>query len=421
MKFIYCRKDFTKRFCLIISVVLICICFGGCSLLGDLLRDDFKLSTEATEQVTNAVSAEAVETSYSYENISNEKVKNLYLQIDSVVSGSDCKEIECTGILAEKQLFEALTAYKNDHPEVFWLKNTFTYYEYDGISYVTYEFSVTGYELAEKKEKFTAEVEKIIEMAPMYSSEYERELFVNNYLVDNCYYDEAAAVDDEVIGHENDAYGAIVEGKAVCEGYARAFQIICNRVGLDCVCIAGNADNVGHEWNCVRINGAWYQVDVTWNDSGEPACMNDYLNLTDEQMYYDHTPDKLFSEISDEDYFSSEYLLGNLFLPECDSTEYNYYEISSPLLYSFEYENNVEISEALYDAMLRGDSYFSIMVDENLDFENACYTLIDEGYIINYIDYANEMMNYQIEVDSSACSVYTKDNLRVVTMILSYV
>lgn len=58
----------------------------------------------------------------------------------------------------------------------------------------------------------------------------------------------------------------------VCEGYAEAFKILCDRKNIPCVLVTGPAtsspDSEGesHAWNITKINGSWYCVDVTWND-----------------------------------------------------------------------------------------------------------------------------------------------------------
>ena len=98
-------------------------------------------------------------------------------------------------------------------------------------------------------------------------NDFEREEYINNYIIDNCRYDEEAAENNDVQGNENDAYGALVDGKAVCEGYARAFQLLCNKANIDCVLLSGTADSDNHAWNGVKISGDWYQIDVTWNDT----------------------------------------------------------------------------------------------------------------------------------------------------------
>lgn len=58
----------------------------------------------------------------------------------------------------------------------------------------------------------------------------------------------------------------------VCEGYARAFKVLCDRAGVPCVLVDGNARSSpsgageAHMWNYVQIGDAWYAIDVTWND-----------------------------------------------------------------------------------------------------------------------------------------------------------
>ena len=51
-----------------------------------------------------------------------------------------------------------------------------------------------------------------------------------------------------------------------CTGYACLFKAICEVSGIDCWMVFGYAGG-GHAWNQVRINGKWYYVDPTWNDS----------------------------------------------------------------------------------------------------------------------------------------------------------
>ena len=67
------------------------------------------------------------------------------------------------------------------------------------------------------------------------------------------------------------AYGALICGQAVCEGYAEAFLLLCSAADIPCMIISGEADGRAHAWNLVQIGGAWYHVDCTWDD-----CRHDY-------------------------------------------------------------------------------------------------------------------------------------------------
>lgn len=110
-------------------------------------------------------------------------------------------------------------------------------------------------------------------------SDYEIVCAVNDYLCDNVYYPEKEPY--EPITHT--AYGALKNGCAVCEGYACAAKLILNGCGVECDIEVGNCLNGGgHAWNLVKIDGKWYQLDVTWDDQSKDR--SDYLLVTDEYM-----------------------------------------------------------------------------------------------------------------------------------------
>ena len=72
----------------------------------------------------------------------------------------------------------------------------------------------------------------------------------------------------------------------VCEGYARAYKVICDQFGIPCVLIGGTVvqggTTIGHMWNGVLINGKWYLTDVTWDDAGNKASYKYFMvgNIT---------------------------------------------------------------------------------------------------------------------------------------------
>lgn len=95
-------------------------------------------------------------------------------------------------------------------------------------------------------------------------SNYNKILQVHDYLIDNIEYNSDN-------NSSYDIYGALINGKAVCEGYAESFKYIMDEIGIPCVLVTGKATNSegtteSHEWNYVEINNKWYAVDVTWDD-----------------------------------------------------------------------------------------------------------------------------------------------------------
>lgn len=89
-------------------------------------------------------------------------------------------------------------------------------------------------------------------------SEYERELAAYDYITSNCSYSYEAA-------NAANAYGVLGEGAAKCDGISLAMKWICEEMGISCMVMAGNPpdNSIGHAWNVVRIDGTYYDLDVT--------------------------------------------------------------------------------------------------------------------------------------------------------------
>lgn len=144
---------------------------------------------------------------------------------------------------------------------------------------------------AEKQEEIRKKVAEVIaEIITPDMTELEKELAINQYLCDTCEYDNAALENAEahdyayVDSEFNDsftAYGALINGRCVCAGYAGAFKLLADAAGLDSVVVTGVLEgNLPHAWNKVRIDGEWEILDVTNNDN--EFLSNALLNLPDE-------------------------------------------------------------------------------------------------------------------------------------------
>lgn len=91
-----------------------------------------------------------------------------------------------------------------------------------------------------------------------------------------------AKVDSARVQQSQEAYGLLVEGTSVCNGYAQAFNAMAQAVGLRSVEVTGS-DSAGvtggsHAWNKVLVDGEWLLVDTTWDDV-EAGPRSDYLML----------------------------------------------------------------------------------------------------------------------------------------------
>ena len=110
-------------------------------------------------------------------------------------------------------------------------------------------------------------------------SDFDKELFVHDYLCQNCRY---AKDDDRDIVHT--AYGAIVLKNAVCDGIAKAVKLLLNMLDVPCIVVTGKFKGNGHAWNIVKINGRAYQLDVTMDNQSWDSNCYDCFNLRDVEM-----------------------------------------------------------------------------------------------------------------------------------------
>ena len=413
MKFRYIKNAVAVS--LAVTALLI---MSSCSFLEELDSLISASQTETQDTTEPLKKRHPVETSYGFENLSDDSLEDLYYLIDEYSDNKSGVEFKIDGIYTYRQIHETIIAYKNDHPENFWLKTSYSYYNLDSETYIYLFFNKSKDEIDVDKEKFNAVVDEIVSNAPKNASDFEIEKYINDYLIDNCEYDHEAAENEKIIANENDAYGALVDKKAVCEGYARAFQLLCTRLGLDCVNITGESEGVGHQWNCVKIEGDWYYVDVTWNDTdGEAEYLKyDYFNLTTEQLKKTHKIDTAFAELTDDEY--NESYSYNLFIPQCTSEEYNYYKYTC--LTIDDIYNSDEIKNSIAKSVKNGETYYNFRINEELDYSSVTDELITQGYMYEWLVGVNDINGYDPEINPS-CKVYENSEHNVVTIVLEYI
>ncbi|KQM82489.1 DUF2510 domain-containing protein [Agromyces sp. Leaf222] len=158
----------------------------------------------------------------------------------------------------------------------------------DGILYVTYTASAD--DLAANRDATYAKAQEVVaEVITDGMGDAEKVTALNDWITANAEYDYEALAAKEALGSVPDAEaaawqasGALVDGSAVCAGYAYAFEALALEAGLDAVVVTGDVTAGGrHAWNKVSIDGRWLAVDTTWNDD---EAANQYLMITDAEF-----------------------------------------------------------------------------------------------------------------------------------------
>ena len=272
---------------------------------------------------------QAGRTYYYYENL-NASQKKVYDAIDSAVLKMESGMLSL-GKTSVRDISLAFAAVRADHPEYFWMPHSYInkiagdqYYiaiEYEGegnsVSYLCTKAERTSMEAALKRT--VAEIKKLI---PANASDYEIELFLHDYICQNVSYVDTGANDMRYT-----AYGALVEKQAICEGYARAMQLLLNEFSIPSTLVCGYSLERGesHMWNSVKIGGDWYNLDVTWDDDDQNRLTTHrYFNLTDSELSKTHIADPDFSTLADGDFGGGTVPSYNFSLPKCTATKYHY-------------------------------------------------------------------------------------------------
>ena len=123
-------------------------------------------------------------------------------------------------------------------------------------------------------------------------TDLEKVFYVHEWLVQNIAYDREHLSDD--VQDDHNLRGALLDGTAVCDGYAKTYALTLRKLGITGVLVTSK--DIGHAWNMVELDGNWYQVDCTWDDPVDGSdqlgyCMHKHLLCTTEEMNTNHSDD----------------------------------------------------------------------------------------------------------------------------------
>ena len=189
--------------------------------------------------------------------------------------------------LTQDAVNEVMTAIYNDHPELFYLDTSYSYGYTDkgAVVSITLKYNDTVNSLQISENNFLNSSKGIIIGASNLTTDLEKEKYVYTAIMQMCSYHE-----DSVLNQS--AYSALVNGKSVCAGYSRAFQYIMMQLDIPCYFCSGYANGGNHAWNIIEIDGSYYNVDISWDDSMGELSNNTsytYFNISDSTIALDHT------------------------------------------------------------------------------------------------------------------------------------
>lgn len=220
-------------------------------------------------------------------NIDNLKKENY--TIDFTTTFNDLLNTTTGQYKLNKAFQSALDAFFYDHPELFYLDLTNFSLNTKCISIgsiKTYAVEIVPKNNSYLCSDFKSEDEVKIAIKQVENIKND----IVNTVTDKNVYNKIKEVHDILVNTiEYDAslnkantyniYGALIKKQVVCEGYAKAFKYIMDNLDIECILVSGVATNSSgkqeaHMWNYVKLNDAWYGVDVTWDD---PIIVDEYI------------------------------------------------------------------------------------------------------------------------------------------------
>ena len=181
---------------------------------------------------------------------------------------------------------------------------------------------------------------------------------IHDYIIETTEYDEANLKRNAIPPKAHTPYGVFLEGRAVCDGYAKALKMLLDKCQIESVFVEGKSDGSPHSWNIVKLGTKYYHIDATFNDpissKGEKHRLSKYVYylISDARIAVDHSWD------------TTRY-------PKCDDDKR--ITLLEEMLQSYpKVEGYEQMYEIMKDAMKAGKTTVEFYVVDYASFKRAC-------------------------------------------------
>ncbi|HRT82700.1 MAG TPA: hypothetical protein P5127_06020, partial [Oscillospiraceae bacterium] len=225
--------------------------------------------------------------------------------ITALLSAMDRVDPDCdiSGYQVHKDQMGYVFSVLSSDPDFFYITSfNYSHYSVSGIVFkVTFFYIGVKEDILPMKVLYNQAVDKTLQIFDPAMTAPEKTLIAHDYLALHTKYDEENAIQGTIPHISHTAYGALVLGVAVCDGYSRAYIALLSRAGLDVIKIS--SESMNHAWNMVKLGSYWYHVDVTWDDPVfdpeynwynndydlEGSVRHEYFLLSDSKISSDHS------------------------------------------------------------------------------------------------------------------------------------
>lgn len=340
----------------IICVILACFTLTSCSFISMKA-----IPAKQSEQLEKYVWADEAHSTYAFESL-DENLRQPYLDIVKGALALQDK-INTTEVSEQdlKIIFQAIT---RDYPIINWLGETYSFTkDFSGGTTVQIDYSKNENEVNLILTQLNAHTSVLLGDINPNLSDYDKALKVHDILVETVTYDLEAP-------NQREAYGAIVDKNATCQGYAKAYQFLLLKLGIESSLVFGDSGE-RHAWNMVKLDDEYYYSDVTFDDrelsDGRPYLSREFLFVDEKTMNLTHKVDMIDTVFE---------------LPDCISTEHSFFEKNSQIIDTsdrFTIEQMAkELTEKTIDA---GECVFQIKFTDSKILAKAENDIMSNGLL----------------------------------------
>lgn len=210
-------------------------------------------TTHRTESST--LSEEDAALRYPYAQL-GAREQALYAALYTGISNT-CTDIALPGCYTAEEYETVYLLLRMQEPQFFYVADV--YQLSAQMTTVEMQYEISGAVQVRMAQELEAAADRILSSLSPTQSEGQQLLAIHDQIAARCVYESGQ--------HASDAYGCLVEGIAQCEGYAKALCYVARRAGMDVMCVTGTSERgVRHVWNIANIDGAYYNIDLTWDD-----------------------------------------------------------------------------------------------------------------------------------------------------------
>lgn len=307
---------------------------------------------------------------YAYTALGSQQERQLYKEILHSLLALE-KETELSVLDTElvDSVFQCVMA---DHPEIFYVDGyTTTVYRLGSV--VKRMVFRGGYtmgkeEIQDSGARMEERIQEWLAGAPA-GDDYETVKYLYEYLILHTEY-ELGCADNQNIR------SVLLNGKSVCQGYAKTFQLLCQRMGIGALLVTGKIGGQRHGWNMVCMDGQWYHVDPTWGDASYrqaeagypqtafPVVNYECFGLTTQQMEETHVLEE------------------GQYLPECTSVKNAYYRREGLFLETADWGR---LSDIFQKARQQGSGMVTFQCADDAVYAQVYDMLIEEQRIFELL------------------------------------